>query len=204
MLFSKISCTFVETLLNIILITKVENITEIQTGLFAQPQSKGDVVYLQAKHFDSDGLLKIELHPDLYSNKISERHLLRSGDVLFAAKGYKNFATVYDSHNLPCVASTSFFVLRITSDKVLPEFLAWYLNHPQIMKVLKAQATGTAMTSISKAVLQKLDISLPALTKQKKIIAIDKLRKKEKELKSQKESLTEQLIQERLIQAINL
>ena len=45
------------------------------------------MVYLQAKHFDVNGQLLAALHPDLMADGISEKHLLKDGDVLFAAKG---------------------------------------------------------------------------------------------------------------------
>ena len=40
-------------------------------------------------------------------------HILRQGDVLFAAKGTKNFAALYESKYHTAVASTSFFVIRV-------------------------------------------------------------------------------------------
>jgi hypothetical protein len=67
--------------------TSIRNITNIQTGLFAKPSGIGDVVYLQSRHFDENGLLLSTLHPDLLAEDIPEKHLLRDDDVLFAAKG---------------------------------------------------------------------------------------------------------------------
>ena len=101
-----------------ILKTLIKNITTIQTGLFAKPSGSGDLVYLQSKHFDEFGQLQTVLHPDLKAESISEKHLLKEGDVLFAAKGNKNFATVFENHNEAAVASTSFFVNIIISCKV--------------------------------------------------------------------------------------
>ena len=74
------------------MITKLNQIASIQTGAFAETVSKGEVVYLKAKHFDENGKLNTILHPDLNINNITEKHLLKPGDVLFAAKGTKNFA----------------------------------------------------------------------------------------------------------------
>ena len=133
--------------------TLIKDITNIQTGLFAKPSGIGEVVYLQSKHFDEHGQLHSELHPDLMTDGISEKHLLKDGDVLFAAKGTKNFAAVFENHNEPSVASTSFFVIRPTDNKVLPQFLAWFLNNHTTQTLLKGQAIGTSIPSISKQVL---------------------------------------------------
>ena len=130
----------------------LKDITNIQTGLFAKPAGIGELVYLQAKHFDEFGKLLSGLHPDIQVEGISEKHLLKDGDVLFSAKGTKNFAAVFENHNEPSVASTSFFVIRPTDNKVLPQFLAWFLNNPTTQTLLKAQAIGTSIPSISKQV----------------------------------------------------
>jgi restriction endonuclease S subunit len=182
--------------------TLIKSITNIQTGLFAKPAGVGEVVYLQSKNFDEYGQLHSELHPDLVADGISEKHLLKDGDVLFAAKGTKNFAAVFENHNEPSVASTSFFVIRPTDNKVLPQFLAWFLNNPTTQTLLKGQAIGTSIPSISKQVLENLEITVPDIETQKAILQITKLRNKEKSLKQEIETLREKQIQQQIINAI--
>jgi len=159
--------------------TTIKHIANIQTGIFAKPIKEGQIVYLQAKHFDQNGKLISSLHPDLKAENISDKHLLQHGDVLFAAKGTKNFAAWYESKNQPAVASTSFFVIRIQEsfqNKILPEFLAWYINQPISQKFLKGKAMGTSIVSISKSVLEELQISIPDLHTQRAILKITQLR----------------------------
>lgn len=131
-----------------------------------------------------------------------EKHLLKKGDVLFAAKGSKNFAAWYDNDKIPAVASTSFFVIRLIDQNVLPGYLTWFLNHPDTQILLKGQARGSSIASISKAVLSELEISIPSIQKQELILRIFKLRNKEKNLKQQIEELREIEIQNLLINAI--
>ncbi len=179
----------------------VKDITYIQTGLFAKPSGIGELVYLQSKHFDEYGQLHAVLHPDLIADGISEKHLLKDGDVLFAAKGTKNFAAVFENHNEPSVASTSFFVIRPTDNKVIPQYLAWFLNNRNTQTLLKGQAIGTSIPSISKQVLENLEIALPSIETQKTILQITKLRNKEKSLKQEIETLREKQIQAMLLEA---
>ncbi|WP_298143026.1 restriction endonuclease subunit S [Flavobacterium sp.] len=181
---------------------QIKDITHIQTGVFAKPAGIGELVYLQAKHFDEYGQLHTVLHPDLAADGISEKHLLKGGDVLFAAKGTKNFAAVFENHNEPAVASTSFFVIRPTSKKLLPQFLAWVLNSHATQTLLKCQAIGTSIQSISKQVLGNLEIAVPSIETQKAILQITELRHKEKSLKQQIESLKEKQIQQIILNAI--
>ncbi|GBD86599.1 EcoKI restriction-modification system protein HsdS [bacterium BMS3Abin03] len=184
---------------------KLKDIANIQTGLFARTASGGDVVYLKAKHFDQNGKLKTRLHPDLKLDSAAEKHLLKRGDVLYAAKGTKNFASWYESGNQPAVASTSFFVIRLTnnwSDKILPEFLVWSLNHPVTQRYLKGKAIGTAIVSISKSVLEDTEISIPDIQIQKAVLKITQLRNTEIKLKDQIETLREKQIQQQILNGI--
>jgi len=185
--------------------TDLKHIASIQTGLFAKPIAKGEIVYLQAKHFDENGKLKTSLHPDLKADNILEKHMLRHGDVLFAAKGTKNFAAWFESKNQPSVASTSFFVIRLQQDfsnKILPAFLVWLINHPTSQKFLKGKAIGSSIVSISKAVLEELEISIPNIETQKVILKITNLRNTEKKLKKEIETLREKQIQQLIINSI--
>ncbi|MBL7779108.1 MAG: restriction endonuclease subunit S [Chitinophagales bacterium] len=180
----------------------IKDIAVIQTGLFGKPIGKGDIVYLQAKHFDENGRLRAFLHPDLKADNITEKHLLRTGDVLFAAKGSKNFAAVFEQHNEPAVASTSFFVIRLTDNSILPEYLAWFLNSHSTQNFLKAQAIGTSIPSISKTVLTDLEIPTPSIKTQRAIVQISNLRNSEKKLLQQIDSLREKQIQQQILNAI--
>ncbi|MDD4490137.1 MAG: restriction endonuclease subunit S [Paludibacter sp.] len=184
--------------------TTLKHISSIQTGVFAKPNIDGDVVYLQAKHFSETGQLNSLLHPDLMSDAVSVKHLLNKGDVIFAAKGTKNFATVYNL-DIPAVASTSFFVIRINENykhSIIPEYLAWWMNQSFSQTFLKAQAIGTSIVSISKAVLEELEITIPVIHKQELILKINTLRNKEAALIKQLELLKEQQLQQQIINAI--
>lgn len=184
---------------------ELKNITSIKTGISAKTVSKGDIVYLKARHFDQNGKLRTKLQPDVYINNISKKHLLNPGDIVFAAKGTKNIAAVYESKNQPTVASTSFFTIRLNSDwtdKILPEFLAWYLNHPSAQKYLKGKAKGTAIVSIAKSTLEELQVPIPSLQVQKAVLEIHSLRNTEKQLKEKIEALREKQIQQQILNGI--
>lgn len=180
----------------------IKDITHIQTGLFAKPSGVGDLVYLQSKHFDEYGQLHTVLRPDLIAEGISDKHLLKDGDVLFAAKGTKNFAAVFENHNEPAVASTSFFVIRLTDNNLSADYLTWFLNCHTTQALLKGQAIGTSIPSISKQVLENLEIIVPDIKIQKAILQITRLRNKEKDLKQKIETLRERQIQQHITNAI--
>lgn len=183
----------------------LKQIAYIKTGVFAKPVNEGEIVYLQSKHFDENGILRSSLYPDLKADGISEKHLLQNGDIIFATKGTKNFAALYESKNKPAVASTSFFVIRLNGDfqdKALPEYLTWYLNRASTQNYLKSKAVGSSIVSISKSVLDELEISIPDLNTQKAILKIINLKNAEKKLQQQIEFLREEQIQQQIINAL--
>ena len=194
--------TLVVTILNFNLKTTLEHIASIQTGVFAKPAANGEIVYLQARYFDESGRLISLLHPDLKADDVNAKHILKPGDVLFAAKGTKNFAAVIQDNHLPSVASTSFFVIRLKDKKVLPEYLAWFMNSSGTQQYLKSTALGSSIASISKGVLEKLEVLVPDIQTQHSILTINSHRNKEKQLRQKIESLQEIIIQRKIINAI--
>lgn len=182
--------------------TELKHIANIQTGVFAKPVAKGDIAYLQPKYFDELGKLTVNLEPDLNSVGISEKHILKQGDVIFAAKGSKNFAARFDLEDMSAAASTSFFVIRIHDESVLPDYLTWYLNHQNTMKYLKSFARGTSIASISKDVFNNLEIMVPSIEKQKLIYKVDNLRSKERQITMKLISLKQALNQQQLYNAL--
>jgi restriction endonuclease S subunit len=86
---------------------------------------------------------------------------------------------------------------------VLAQYLAWFLNSHTIQTLLKGKAIGTSIPSISKQVLENLEITVPNIEIQKAILQITKLRNKEKSLKQKIEVLRDKYINQQLLKVIN-
>lgn len=183
------------------MIIQIKDIATITSGVHAQFGQFGTATYLQSNFFTESGDWKKTIHPNLVLDKQTERHLLREGDILFAAKGAKNFATIVTNKMGACVASSTFLVIRIKAEQrksILPEFMVWFLNHPNTLSFLKSKAIGSGVPSISKRVLDETEIVTPDLNIQHNIIIIDNLRKREKHLKNKIEELRQMQIQKLL------
>ena len=59
---------------------------------------------------------------------VNEDLFLRSGDVLFPNRGTRTTALAYRLEREHALAGAQFFVLRPEVDRVLPEYLAWFLR----------------------------------------------------------------------------
>ncbi len=180
----------------------LSKIASIASGVYAKSHKGfGDVYYLMARDFDESFNLKPGLGPGVLEKEKLTKHFLQKGDILFAAKGHHFFAAVYRGEVSPAVASSVFLVLRI-KEEVVPDFIVWYLNHPETQKFLLNLATGSSLPSISKSKLAKLEIPIPPFEIQQKVVQFEELRKKEKKIKEKLMHLQNELLNHQLIKLV--
>jgi hypothetical protein len=139
----------------------------------------GDCHVIQISNLDSN-YTKIEKNPHkIKSSSISEKQFLKKGDVLFCAKGNNNFAFVFDK-DYCAVAVSLFFVIRPDQEKVSPQYLAWFINQSATQSTLDSRKEGTSVTNISKKSLEDLEIKVPSLLTQNKLVNLYRLWQVEK------------------------
>lgn len=173
----------------------LSEIAEVVSGVYLQAEPYGNISYLQIKDLLSES-------PEKTASKVTlspknERYLLAKGDLLFAGKGTTYLCKVFDL-DIPAIASTTLYIIRLTSKDILPDYLCWYLNQPSIMAVMKAQQVGTGTPLIHKQVVENLEIPIPDLNTQQRIVELAKLQTREKELyqalAEKRELITSQII----------
>jgi restriction endonuclease S subunit len=184
------------------MIVKLHEITEIKTGITFRNRLldnlDGDVEVIQMKDVDSscnisDRLIRIS------SDNIKTRHYLQPNQIILLAKGKNTRACLITEASKKRVISSAFFSLKIKQpQQVLPYYLQWFLNLPQSEEYFKSNASGTSMFSLPMSVLKNLDIALPTIDVQKKVIKIVQTRQQEKttlyELEEKKDTYIQQLL----------
>nr|WP_289073124.1 restriction endonuclease subunit S [uncultured Halomonas sp.] len=112
---------------------------------------------------------------------------LCSGDILFMAKGTRNGAAVVQElpHNTVC--TPNFYHIRLTSSacNVLPEFLAWQLNHVDAQRYFAMCSQGSAAPSITKSQLGNLPIVIPPIEQQALMVKLADAATREQQLFNQ-------------------
>ena len=108
----------------------------------------------------------------------------------------------YFADKKKAVASTSFFVIRLKTSAVLPDYLCWFLRQPSVITYFKTHQAGSATPLIHKPAVENLEIPVPSLEEQKTIVAIAHLSKREMELQlaiiEKKQSITQQLLMNKI------
>jgi len=170
------------------LIMKLKNITKIQSGYInrgkIEPRDDGTCLLLQAKDTDSNSLsYRTEALVRFMPRLSGKDWFLKPGDILFMARGARNFSVLIDKLPDSVLAAACFFVVRIANSEILPEYLCWYLNQSPIDEYLK-RFSGRAvhMPVVRRAVLESIDIPLPSIKIQTQISEMNKLLHKEQEL----------------------
>jgi len=181
---------------------KITEIATVHSGIYAQSGVGRDLRYIQARHFDQESKLSRIIIPELPLNEKTQRHLLQAGDILVSSKGGDYFAAEFEGEIGPAVASTTFLVLRLKGQDVLPQYLVWFLNHPQTQAWFETKSIGSAIQSISKGILETLEVPIPSIEVQHRVLRIHELRNKERLLRSRIEEQRERLIQQEIFNAI--
>ena len=178
---------------------KISEIAEVVSGVYLLTAPYGEVAYLQIKDLLSES-------PERTASKVilspkTERYLLAKGDLLFAGKGTTYLCKVFDL-DIPAIASTTLYIIRLASKDILPDYLCWYLNQPSVMAMMKTQQVGTGTPLIHKQVVEDFEIPIPGIDIQHQIVELAKLQAKEKELyqaiAEKRQLITNQLIMNKL------
>lgn len=156
---------------------------------------KGDIFYLQIKDLLRTSPETMAAHVE-YGPKLAN-YMLQKGDLLFAGKGTTYLCKIFNS-DIPAVPSTTLYTIRLHSDIITPEYLCWYLNHPNVIATVKVAQVGTGTPMIHKPTLENLEIIIPDIKIQKQIVSLSNLQKREcdilKKIIEKKKQITNQLL----------
>ncbi len=128
---------------------------------------------------DWNGVIEMEL-----SGKKQPDWLIK-GDVLFAARGARNYAVLMDQDKEHVVSSPHFYIIRVKAQTILPEFLVWQLNQKPLQNYFDRSAEGTLTKSVRHSVLENAEIHIPPTEKQTQILGLHKTLLQEKQLYAQ-------------------
>jgi hypothetical protein len=169
--------------------TRLCDIADIRSGHpfrgTIESQSNGDAHVVQVR----DAALTGEIFQDrMITTTLTGRKQpdwLKTGDVLFVAKGAKHFAALVEDLPENTVCSPHFFLVRLTpaqQEKALPEFICWQLNQLPAQRYFQTSAEGSMYVSIRRQVLETTPIVLPSIERQYQLAAMYRCAVKERKI----------------------
>lgn len=184
---------------------KIKDIAKIQIGYQSRgkitPDPRGTHQVIQIKDFGPENRLNLS---DLYRvtpEGAVNRYLVDQGDILFQSRGKDNPAIPITEPLNKTIATSYFYILKLDTDKVLPEYLAWYINQPPGQGFIQSRARGSGILMIPKKDFIELDVDVPPMEIQKVIVRLDQLQRKEGRLLRELENKRSLLIQEICLKA---
>src|SRR5215813_2380569 len=184
----------------------LEDIATIRSGyLFRErikPEVSGQYRVVQVgditpdARFSNGSLVRVNL-PDLKRSQI-----LESGDVLFISRGPRKQAVAITWPIDNTIATSQFFVLR-PDERVLPEYLAWYINQRPAQRYIEEHSTGTSASLINLMALKSLPVETPPVETQARVTKIHQLSLREKELMEEIQNRRRELIEMTLLKNCN-
>lgn len=142
----------------------------------------GKAFALQMRDITPDGVVDWSLLTRTSLEAHKNAAWLQAGDVVFVARGQRNYALCLEEVPVPAVCSQYFFLLKVRSPALLPGFLAWQINRAPAQRYLAKNAEGSDQLSIRRGVLEGVPLVVPQLEEQQRIVALARDARRERQL----------------------
>lgn len=181
---------------------KLKKLASVQMGHSfrskLEPDPAGNISVIQMKDLTEDNRLNAQELVQIDMQGLKERHRVKKNDLAFRSRGQTNTAALIDQELSDAVIAAPLLRIRVESDSVIPAYLCWFINQPSSQAVLQSKATGTAVRMIGKLAIEDLEVIVPSLDVQQKVIEIYQLSINEQKLMSElakkKEVLTDAIL----------
>lgn len=145
----------------------------------------GDVAVIQMKDIDEPNLLHPEGLVRIQMPELKDRHLVQEGDLMFKSRGASNTVSLVAGNLGRTALAAPMMLIRPDFSKIDAAYLQWFINQPSTQNALSSQAAGTAVKMVSKAAVEQLEVSVPPLETQRRIVAIANLAARETQLETE-------------------
>ena len=177
---------------------RLGDLCEIITGPFGSSIHKSDYVENGIPMINPQNIINnrmIPLAKCLVSNEAAMRltkYKLKNQDIVIARRGEMGRCAVVTEAEIDWLCGTGSFIIRPNSKKTVSVYLQRYLSSAKTKKELEKQSIGATMSNLNQGILSAIEIPLPPLEEQKRIVAhLDSLSEKVHQLE---EIYTKQLV----------
>jgi hypothetical protein len=165
--------------------TTLSKIATIQVGntfrSSLEPDPSGKVLVVQMKDVLDQEVVDPRDLCRIAFGVIKDSHEVRPGDILFRSRGTRVTCALAPQLHLPTVLAAPLFRIRVTDPRIDPSYLTWFINQPG-RKHMESRAEGSDLKMISVQSLRDLEVIVPSMTRQKKIVELASLVREEARL----------------------
>jgi type I restriction enzyme, S subunit len=155
-----------------------ENDGDVQTGPFGSQlhasdySDEGVPVVMPQDMADGKILTSKIARVDSYHVERLNRHMLRTGDIIFSRRGDVARFAVVNCSEQGWLCGTGSMRIRLNSPGIDTQFLRRFLQLDSVGKWLNHQAKGITMPNLNTGILRALPLYFPSLPEQRRIAAI--------------------------------
>ncbi len=165
---------------------KLKKIATVQTGYSFRSRlesiNTGAIAVIQMKDLTStnrvccDELVRLDMEiPKIH-------HLVKPGDLIFRSRGLTANSALLADDPGAAVLAAPLLRIRVTSNRILPEYLNWFISQLPAQSYFASCAEGTALKMISKQSLENLDVFVPSVARQRLIVEVTTLVEEEQRI----------------------
>lgn len=177
----------------------LSRVARIQPGYLSRsavrPAPGGTHRLLQAKDVSPDAGVRTDGTVRFHPERNPDLYRVSRGDILVTARGRDHQAYLIAEDLDDTLASNVFYIVRSCTDRIVPAYLAWWLNLPQVQAQIEAGSRGTGIGYISRQTIEQLPVVVPALEAQERIAGAIDLWRQKKLLQTRLDEKRELLIQ---------
>ncbi len=156
---------------------KIKNMAVVQMGYSFRSRLEyskaGAISVIQMKDLLSDNTVSFEELVKIEMQALKKHHFVKKGDLVFRSRGLVTTSSVVLGNPGRAVVAAPLIRIRLNEpEKIFPEYLNWFINQNEGQAFLATRAKGTVQKMISKQALEDLEVYLPSLEKQKKIVGM--------------------------------
>lgn len=163
---------------------KLNTIATVKTGLvLSRKESKGTSACFEYRQLnlkaitDNAEINVFEVIPFYASEELTSNYLTQVGDVI--VKTSEPYTAVYITEDYSgFVIPSHFVIVRADITKVIPQYIAWYLNKDRIKKAFSMSCAGM-LKQIKPTTIAETEINLPSLERQRQVVELYDISHKE-------------------------
>lgn len=166
---------------------KLGNIATVRSGLVLsrkQARESMGVRYplLNLRSVNPRGYIEMNLL-DVFdaSEKLSSEYLSQTGDVIIRLSAPYT-AILIDDETVGMVVSSNFIIIRTKRDELLPGYLVWLLNTPEVKHLIYENTSSNMLGAIKARFFSEFEVSLLPIARQQQIAVLNELAMKEAKL----------------------
>lgn len=169
---------------------KLSQVCSIQTGYTARGRldaaGHGNVLAIQLRDVAPNGSITANNLTRIHLDPLPEKYLVRAGDVVFRSRGERTTAAVIDAaFSGAALAVLPLMILRPDPRVLSGAYLAWAINQEPAQRHFGENAQGTSLRMVSRSSLEDLEIAVPSIQAQQRILRLDALAERERGLAHQ-------------------